>query len=113
MVCVVAKFAQQFDIPDRELFKWILKHCVEYSGTYKTENIIEVISSNGWRGFAIYNAAIDEFHGFIELINQPSPMLEDWRGKIFSIIVIRDSHTLNIEGSSQNIKFSATFRMME
>ena len=45
MVCLVSNLAQGLGVHDRELYEWVYKHCVEYSGTYPKEYIIKFIET--------------------------------------------------------------------
>ena len=78
--------------------------------TLLTPHVIGIDASNGWMGFAYYVSDQDEYRGFMELkpFSEGSP--DDWLNKVFTIRLVLEKMTLNLEGSTTGIEFAATFR---
>jgi hypothetical protein len=74
-----------------------------------TDRIIAVDASNGWKGFAYYDADTDMYSGFFELLPNRNNPNAKWRNRIFMINMKYDGLTLTLNGTSGDLSFSATY----
>ena len=75
-----------------------------------TSHIVHLEASNGWVGFAYYDADKDAYRGFFELTKMAAGTPANWVNRVFMIELVMERMTLNIEGESGDITFSATYR---
>ena len=75
-----------------------------------TSHIMHLEASNGWVGFAYYDADNDAYHGFFELTKMTDGTPANWVDRVFMIELVMERMTLNIVGESGDITFSATYR---
>lgn len=80
---------------------------------HHSPDIIMIKASNGWLGYFYYDSDNDEYKGFLQLTDEPIPGLENWKGHLFTAVLVKDRQTLTLNAKSDEIAFIATFRMME
>lgn len=78
--------------------------------TQLSPHIIGLDANNGWIGFAYYISGKDEYTGFLELKNIEQAHLKNWKDKVFIMRLMLDKMTLNLEGETEDISFTATYR---
>lgn len=81
--------------------------------TQHTPHIIKLEANNGWLGFAYYIPANDEYKGFMELKKGAKHRKENWKNIVFSIRLVRERMTLNLDAESEPVDFSATYRLLK
>ena len=79
--------------------------------TQLTPHIIRLEANNGWYAFAYYDEKEDVYHGFLELMKFEKGTMQNWLNKVFSIRLVKDQITLNLQAEFENIRFKVTYRM--
>ena len=89
--------------------------CLEctVSITQLTPHIVQLEANNGWYAYAYYVEEEDAYHGFLELKKFEKGTMQNWLNKVFSIRLVQDQITLNLQAEFEDIQFHVTYRRVK
>ena len=79
----------------------------EITITKATSHIVKIASNNDWIGYASYAQQDDKYRGVFEW---EAGKGDAYEGVVFSLELIYEGNTVNLNAKSSPLSFSATFR---